>query len=100
MITVLSSLNIPFEGNVSSAEWVSKSENDSLKLDLLTSHPDIDLKKGTIPNLLGMSAKDVLFLLENNGLNVRIEGMGTVKKQLPEAGTKFNRGTQITLTLG
>jgi cell division protein FtsI (penicillin-binding protein 3) len=100
MTKVLSSLNIPFNGNVSSSEWVFKSAADSLKLDLLSSHPDTELKNGMIPNLYGMSAKDALFLLENNGLNVRLQGAGTVKKQLPEAGTKFNKGAQITITLG
>ncbi|MFL5753037.1 MAG: PASTA domain-containing protein, partial [Bacteroidia bacterium] len=58
------------------------------------------LKKGNVPNLSGMSAKDALYLLENNGFNVRMEGMGTVKKQSLEAGAKFFKGSQIVLTLG
>ena len=44
--------------------------------------------------------KDALFLLENNGLNVKLQGFGAVKKQSLEAGTKFFKGSQIVLTLG
>jgi len=58
------------------------------------------LKKGMVPNLQGLSAKDALYLLENNGLNVKLQGFGEVKKQSLEAGTKFFKGSQIVLTLG
>jgi cell division protein FtsI (penicillin-binding protein 3) len=100
VINVLSSLNIPFNNGNIESEWVSKSEMDSTKISLAASNPESALKKGTVPNLSGMSAKDALFLLENNGLNVRLEGIGTVKKQSLEAGVKFFKGSQIVLTLG
>ena len=57
------------------------------------------LDKGIVPNLSGLSAKDVLFLLENSGFHVKLMGIGSVKKQSIEAGQKFNKGTKITLTL-
>ncbi|MBK7666743.1 MAG: PASTA domain-containing protein [Sphingobacteriaceae bacterium] len=57
------------------------------------------LKKGVVPNLQGMSAKDVLYLLENNGINVKLYGVGTVKQQSIEAGKKFNKGDKISLIL-
>ena len=60
---------------------------------------DTQLKKGVMPNLQGLSAKDALFLLENNGLSVKILGFGSVKKQSIEAGQRFNKGYTITLTL-
>jgi cell division protein FtsI (penicillin-binding protein 3) len=58
------------------------------------------LKKGLMPDLMGLSAKDALFLLENNGVEVKLLGMGTVKKQSIQAGQKFEKGNSITLTLG
>ena len=57
------------------------------------------LKKGIVPNLNGLSAKDALFLLENSGFNVTLFGMGSVKKQSLEVGKKFNKGDKITLIL-
>jgi hypothetical protein len=39
-------------------------------------------------------------LLENNGMNVKVLGFGSVKKQSLEAGQKFSRGNKITLILG
>lgn len=58
------------------------------------------LKRGLMPDLMGLSAKDALFLLENNGVEVKLTGMGTVKKQSIQAGQKFEKGNSITLTLG
>lgn len=57
------------------------------------------LKKGIVPNLNGLSAKDALFLLENSGFQVKIYGMGSVKKQSLPIGTKFNKGDKIELIL-
>ena len=73
---------------------------DSSRITLQGVDIETQLKKGTVPNLQGLSAKDALYLLENNGLNVRIQGFGAVKKQSLEAGTKFFKGSQIVLTLG
>jgi cell division protein FtsI (penicillin-binding protein 3) len=53
-----------------------------------------------MPSLYGLSAKDALYLLENNGINVKIKGVGTVKKQSVDAGLKVFKGSIITLTLG
>ncbi len=58
------------------------------------------LKKGLMPDLMGLSAKDALYLLENNGVEVKLQGMGLVKKQSIQAGEKFIKGNSIVLTLG
>jgi len=41
-----------------------------------------------------------MYLLENNGMSVKLLGFGSVKKQSVEAGQKFNKGNRIILTLG
>lgn len=95
---VLSALNIPHKNT--SGKWATNAKTDSSKVALTTVDPETQLKKGTIPDLYGMTAKDVLFLLENSGLSVKLQGMGSVRKQSMEAGTKFYKGAQIILTLG
>jgi cell division protein FtsI (penicillin-binding protein 3) len=96
---VLASLNVPYK-NFSESEWVSNSRVDSTKITMQGSDIETQLKKGLVPNLQGMSAKDALYLLENNGLHVKLSGFGSIKKQSIEAGTKFYKGSQIVLTLG
>jgi len=79
---------------------VTDTQTDSMKVMLGESAVENSLKRGVIPVLNGLSGKDALYLLENNGLQVRIQGIGTVKKQSIDAGSKFARGAQITLILG
>lgn len=55
--------------------------------------------KTIIPNLKGMAAMDAIALLENMGLNVKIIGKGTVKKQSIESGQKVKPNTTIILEL-
>ena len=97
---VLADLNIPFKNMMGESNWIVNSNTDSTKITLQGVDLETQLKKGMIPNLQGLSAKDALFLLENNGLNVKLQGFGAVKKQSLEAGTKFFKGSQIVLTLG
>ena len=82
-----------------SIKYVRQNLNDSIKINFNELNFDTQLKKGVMPNLQGLSAKDALFLLENNGLSVKILGFGSVKKQSIEAGQRFNKGYTITLTL-
>jgi cell division protein FtsI (penicillin-binding protein 3) len=99
LLTVCKSLSVPAKSNVEENKYAAKNSVDSTKVVLVESNLESLLKKGVVPNLQGLSAKDALFLLENNGLHVRLFGMGTVKKQSVTAGTKFNRGDKISLIL-
>ena len=83
-----------------SEKFVHRDKRDSTRWSFSEINPEAQLKKGIMPNLSGLSAKDALFLLENNGVNVRLQGFGSVKKQSVEAGQRFNKGNKITLTLG
>jgi cell division protein FtsI (penicillin-binding protein 3) len=53
-----------------------------------------------IPDVRGMGAKNAIYLLENAGLNVKITGIGTVKKQSISPGTKIKKGQTMYLSLG
>ncbi|HET6225251.1 MAG TPA: penicillin-binding protein [Bacteroidia bacterium] len=97
--TVLTTLKIPVKGSAKGSELVTGSASDSLAINLTTSSTETTLRKGIVPNLTGMSARDVLYLLENKGMRVKLIGSGAVSKQSIPAGTPFNRGTEIILQL-
>ncbi len=95
---VAKNLSIPAT-NYNTENFLIRDKRDSLKWNFSALNIESQLKKGIMPNLSGLSAKDALFLLENNGVYVRIQGFGSVKKQSIEAGQKFNKGNKITLFL-
>lgn len=92
-------LKLKVKSDVSENAYAIRNDHDSLSISLSASNVESQLKKGIVPNLNGLSAKDALFLLENSGFHVRLYGMGSVKKQSIEAGQKFNKGDKITLIL-
>ena len=53
----------------------------------------------TIPDVRGMGLKDALYILENNGLTVQINGKGKVVGQSINAGSPVNKGQSIILYL-
>lgn len=96
---VCQAFSLPEKSRVESEKYVSRNLADSAIIVLVESNVESLLKKGLIPNLQGLSAKDALYLLENNGLNVKLFGVGTVKKQSIDAGKKFVKGDKISLIL-
>ena len=52
-----------------------------------------------VPNVCGMTVREALVCLEKVGLNVRFSGAGRVVSQSLPAGSQFNRGAMINLTL-
>jgi len=99
MVIASKALKLPTKSNVSENGYVSRNLADSTHISLQTNNLESQLKKGIVPNLNGLSAKDALFLLENSGFHVKLYGIGSVKKQSIEAGHKFNKGDKITLIL-
>ncbi len=95
---ILTILKVRNQSDDERSEWVSSS-NDSLSVTLSSKNPEETLKRGIVPNLVGMAARDVLYLLENNGMRVKIIGSGAVATQSINAGTPFIRGSQIVLQL-
>ncbi len=54
---------------------------------------------GIMPDVAGMGLKDALFLLEKQGLNVLINGKGTVVKQSLAPGSLIRKGMPVVLDL-
>jgi cell division protein FtsI (penicillin-binding protein 3) len=82
-----------------SNSYISQNKKDSTRIAGYENSIESQLKKGIMPNLTGLSAKDALYLLENHGLYVRMTGFGSVKKQSIEAGQRIMKGNKVTLTL-
>ena len=92
-------LNLKATSSAYDDVYATRNTNDTLSISLSESNLESQLKKGIVPNLNGLSAKDALYLLENKGMHVKLVGMGSVKKQSIEAGQRFNKGDKITLIL-
>ncbi len=55
--------------------------------------------KGTVPNIIGMGARDAVFMMESRGIKTQISGRGKVTKQTLVAGTPIKKGASCTITL-
>lgn len=97
--SVIKTIGLQAKQDSKEPNYVYRNTNDTTTILLQVSNLEPQLKKGVVPNLIGLSAKDAVFLLENNGLQVKLFGIGSVKKQSLEVGQKFNKGDKITLTL-
>ncbi|WP_340111184.1 penicillin-binding protein [Maribellus mangrovi] len=59
-----------------------------------------EIPVGKVPNVIGMGASNAVFVLENAGLKVVINGVGKVKKQSLRAGDNCRPGQTIYIALG
>ncbi len=55
--------------------------------------------KDHVPDVMGMTFRDAIFLLEKSGLRVSYEGKGRVSEQSLSPGLRIGRGTKIYLRL-
>ena len=72
---------------------VAHEPNQSITL----SESEINEKK--VPRVIGMGAKDAVYLLESLGLKVHLTGMGKVRSQSIPAGNTLHKGKTIQLRL-
>lgn len=88
----LRALDIDFNGERN--DWVV-TKTDSLRV-----HAEpLPLIDNLVPNVVGMGAKDAVFLMEKQGLAVQIFGFGTVTNQSLMPGAKVYKGATVSLTL-
>jgi cell division protein FtsI (penicillin-binding protein 3) len=55
--------------------------------------------KDQVPDVLGMTFRDAIYLLEKSGLRVSFEGKGRVSNQSLSPGTRISKGSIIYLRL-
>lgn len=58
-----------------------------------------DMTRSLVPSVIGMGAKDAVYLLESRGLRVNLTGIGKVRNQSIANGAKVVKGQTITLIL-
>ncbi|MBQ8008030.1 MAG: transpeptidase family protein [Bacteroidaceae bacterium] len=91
---ILGKLDVPTEGKTSKDVW-GKAEEDSTSVTLTQQ----TLTAGTMPSVIGMGAKDAVYLLEKAGLRVNIAGVGKVTRQSIPSGNKYSKGQTVALQL-
>ncbi|MFT4523065.1 MAG: cell division protein FtsI (penicillin-binding protein 3) [Bacteroidia bacterium] len=59
----------------------------------------IALTAGAMPNLIGLSARDALFEMENRGYKVKLSGYGKIVEQSPEPGVALRPGRTVYIRM-
>lgn len=93
LLALMKRFSIPYEFK-SNAEWLNASDATS-KIQLQAKA----IPQNSIPNVIGLTAKDAVYLLENIGLSVRIYGYGKVQSQSLAPSSIIHPGQVIKLTL-
>ena len=60
---------------------------------------DASLRAGLVPRVVGMGAKDAVYLMERAGLRVSLSGAGRVVRQSILPGQRARAGQSVVLTL-
>lgn len=93
--TMLVKLGIGFSGTPNQP-WVLAERNET---GISISERSVMERSGTVPDVRGMNLRDALYLLENCGLKVHVNGAGRVTAQSIDPNTQVNRGKEISITL-
>jgi cell division protein FtsI (penicillin-binding protein 3) len=93
LVMVLNKLNVPYSKHTDS-EWVSTVASGQ-KVELKKK----EIKKGVVPNVIGMTAKDAIYIIESVGMRAEIKGYGVVYKQSYSPGAPAFNGGVIELML-
>ena len=93
---VLDRLDIDADTDSVETKWVvakRQADKDEVRL------KDLTVRGGLVPNVVGMGAKDAVYLLEKAGLQASLNGMGRVTSQSVSPGSRVARGQTVSLTL-
>ena len=98
MRSILAFMHIPFTDSATSGTWRNTMfvRNNAVMNATATI---VSAGGNTLPDLTGMGLKDVIYLLENKGLKIAIQGKGKVISQSIPVGTVYNKGEKVTLFL-
>jgi cell division protein FtsI (penicillin-binding protein 3) len=87
---VATELKLPFGGNP--ANWVKPfAEGKRIRVEPVT------IPGNVVPNLIGMGAKDAVYLAEKLGLSVQVQGYGKVISQSLKPGLAVRKGTVMKI---
>lgn len=92
--TLFSYFDIEVSGEAKDGDWIRTSvDTNSVNINKINMYKDL------VPNVIGMGAKDAVFLMESTGVKVRLVGKGSVAQQSLMPGQHIVKGSQITLIL-
>lgn len=92
---VLIDLGIAFAvDQENTSNWI-RTEKDRYMIN----YGNMPFASDVVPNVIDLSAKDAVFLLESYGLDVRISGSGAVRYQSVAPGTPVSENMTVTLEL-
>ncbi|MCC8188298.1 MAG: transpeptidase family protein [Bacteroides sp.] len=85
---------IPFRTRKGEEVWgVAYHSTENVRLE------DQQIANDQVPDVIGMGAKDAVYLLESKGLKVSLSGVGKVRKQSLAQGTAIRKGQTISIQL-
>jgi cell division protein FtsI (penicillin-binding protein 3) len=93
LIQCYKSFGVPYK-MTENADWVFTKTGDS--------HVELTKRfagQTTVPNVVGMTAKDAVFLIENTGMVAKIKGYGKVVEQSHKPGSKAYSGGVVEIVL-
>jgi len=90
--TVMNTLKLPLDTH--SKDWVKP-----IAAEKQTRVEPIAVSRNAVPNLVGMGLKDAVYILENLGLNVQVQGRGKVFSQNIKPGTVARKGSMVLINL-
>ena len=93
---VLDRLDIDVDTDSTDTRWIVAKRVDEEEVVKLK---DIVIREGLVPNVVGMGAKDAVYLLESVGLRVALNGLGRVSSQSISPGARVSKGQTVSLTL-
>lgn len=93
-LMLLSSLNLKVDKPHEDYDWVK------VNLDSVGYKPTpLEINENIIPDVIGMGARDALYLLEKSGLKVNLNGSGKVVAQSLRPGQRLVKGSTVSVTL-
>lgn len=94
LVEVLDKLDIDYDDDNKEWKWTTaRIEEKELSL------REYSTTENLMPSVIGMGAKDALYLLETLGMRVHIVGKGRVYSQSRMAGQRYQKGETIVLNL-
>lgn len=90
----LSYLDIKVNDDNVNSDWVL-----TTRLDSCVNLSNRTITENLMPNVKGMGVKDAVFILENLGLSVELEGRGTILKQSIAPGTRISKGDLVVIEM-
>ncbi len=93
LVQIYSALNATMYGEPHSIFAAGRAVNDTVFFN------ETEFVENLVPEVVGMSLSDAIYVLENVGLRVRFTGRGTVRRQSMRPGTRITEGSTVLLEL-